>query len=166
MSRWVRGIYNSAANFVLSRSLRAASGRTMGRNSKHLPEEPNKSDQHDKSCESSKSNSATSTSCSRATCSCARASYRSGSRATCSSSDERNCAIADFNVLDPNAECSCNVCRDYAEYANYTSTVSAKGQRTGTRVWDSIEPRNFKQADADSRDSIERRIGIPAGVTV
>jgi hypothetical protein len=162
MSRWVRGIYNSAANFVLSRSLRAASGRTMGRNSKHLPEEPNKSDQHDKSCESSKSNSTTSTSCSRAACSCARASYRSGSRATCScsSSDERKCAI---NSANPNDECSCSACRSYADYL---ATTDAKGQGIGSRVRDSVEPRNFKQADADSRDSIERCTGIPAGVTV
>ncbi len=161
MSRWVRGIYNSAANFVLSRSLRAASGRTMGRNSKHLPEEPNKSDQHDKSCESSKSNSTTSTSCSRATCSCARASYRSCSRATsCSSSDERNYTI---NSANPNDECSCSACRSYADYL---ATTDAKGKGIGSRVRDSVEPRDFKQAYADSRDSIERCTGIPAGVTV
>jgi len=58
MSRWVRGIYNAAANFVLSGSLRAASGSTMDRNRKLVRKELNKpyeSEQSDKSCEPNKS---------------------------------------------------------------------------------------------------------------
>jgi hypothetical protein len=53
--------------------------------------------------------------------------------------------------------------RDYAEYIAATST---KGQDTCSGVWGSDESRNFKQADANSADSVERRIGIPAGVTI
>jgi hypothetical protein len=53
--------------------------------------------------------------------------------------------------------------RDYADYINATST---KGQDTRSGVWGSDESRNFKQADANSADSVERRIGIPAGVTI
>ena len=162
MSRWVRGIYNSAANFVLSGSLRAASGRTMGRKSKYLSEEPNKSDQHDKSCESSEPSSVTADSCTPATCSCARASSRNGYRIPCAcsgttaTSTKRNCTATNY-------ECSCSACRSYAEYL---SATDAKGQRIGSRIRDSVESRNFKQTNADSADSIERCTGIPAGVTV
>ena len=53
--------------------------------------------------------------------------------------------------------------RDYADYVNATSS---EGQDTRSGVWGSDEPRNFKQADAESSDSVERRIGIPAGVTI
>jgi len=58
MSRWVRGIYNAAANFVMSGSLRAASSSTMDRNRKLVRQELNKPyecDESDKSCESHKS---------------------------------------------------------------------------------------------------------------
>jgi hypothetical protein len=53
--------------------------------------------------------------------------------------------------------------RDYAEYIAATST---KGQNTSTGIRASDEPRDFKQANASSGDSIERRTGIPAGVTI
>jgi hypothetical protein len=53
--------------------------------------------------------------------------------------------------------------RDYTDYINATSS---KGQDTRSGVWGSDEPRNIKQADAESSDSVERRTGIPAGVTI
>jgi hypothetical protein len=53
--------------------------------------------------------------------------------------------------------------RDYAEYIAATST---KGQNTSSGVRDSVKSRDFKQADAESNDSIERCAGISAGVTI
>jgi hypothetical protein len=53
--------------------------------------------------------------------------------------------------------------RDYAEYI---AATSAKGEDAGSGIRDSVKSRDFKQADANSGDSIERCIGIPAGVTV
>ncbi len=53
--------------------------------------------------------------------------------------------------------------RDYAEYI---AATSAKGEDAGSGIRDCVEPRDFKQAYANSADSVERCTGIPAGVTV
>ena len=55
VSNWLRGIYNTAANFNMSNALRAASGRTMDRNGKQLHSVDDKSDKCGKPCKSSKS---------------------------------------------------------------------------------------------------------------
>ncbi len=61
-----------------------------------------------------------------------------------------------------------NTSADYIErdYADYIAATSASGKNTCSGVWGSDESRNFKQADANSANSVERRIGIPAGVTI
>jgi hypothetical protein len=53
--------------------------------------------------------------------------------------------------------------RDYAEYI---AATSAKGEDAGSGIRDSVKPRDFKQADAESNNSIERCTGISAGVTI
>lgn len=55
VSNWLRGIYNSAANFNMSNALRAANGRTMDRNAKQLHAVANESDKRGQSSKSSKS---------------------------------------------------------------------------------------------------------------
>jgi hypothetical protein len=65
---------------------------------------------------------------------------------------------------------SCAHCNDYDPRDNtntdYIAARSSEGQDPRSWVWGGYEPRDFKQAYADSRDSIERCTGIPAGVTV
>lgn len=85
MSRWVRGIYNAAANFVLSGSLRAASGSTMDRNRKLVRQELNKPYECEQSCEPSESGES-----SKHTCTC------HGSR-TCNCPDG-SCADSDDDI--------------------------------------------------------------------
>jgi hypothetical protein len=57
---------------------------------------------------------------------------------------------------------------DYIErdYADYISATSASGEDVSTRIRASDESRDFKPTNADSGDSVERRTGIPAGVTI
>jgi hypothetical protein len=88
-----------------------------------------------------------------------------------STSDARNSGTATRAASNGNTEHTsypCAHCNDYdpRDNTNTDSTASTKGQRISARLWDCIEPRDFKQAYADSRDSIERCTGIPAGVTV
>jgi hypothetical protein len=47
-----------------------------------------------------------------------------------------------------------------------TATTTTQGQGASARLWDCVEPRDFKQAYADSADSVERCTNISAGVTV
>jgi hypothetical protein len=171
MSKWFRGIYNAAANFNMSRSLRAAAGRILDRDTEHVREECNKSDQHVESSQSVESSSVTSRTCTPATCSCARTSTRNGYRIPCAcsisasrSSSSNSSSAKDGDLPNPHGtSCSCPSCRDYAEY---TATFSSKGEGVSTWVRISNEPRSFKQTNADATDRIEQCTGIPAGVTV
>ena len=165
MSKWVRGIYNAAANFNMSKSIRAAAGRILDRDNKHVREECNKSDQHVESSQSFESSSATAACAGTASPSTRASSSSSGT----SASSGRSTAATSINTKDgdlPNphgTSCSCPSCRDYAEY---TATFSSKGEGVSPWIRISNEPRSIKQTNTDAADRIEQCTGIPAGVTV
>lgn len=162
MSRWIRGIYNAAANFVLSRSLRAASGSSMGRNAKQLHTEsdkPSECSKSDKSCKSVKSDN------------------ECGSDTDCLGCAPFSCARHDPNsnhyigdIKDRNLHvegCICSVCRDYNEYTSLTASVRTEGQGAGSWIRFSDESRSFKQPHPDAtRTNVEYTTGIPTGTTV
>lgn len=186
MSKWIRGIYNAAANFNMRNALQSASGRTLGGNNKQLPEESNESNQHVKSSEPVEPSSITADTCTTATCTCARTSSRNGYRIPCKCDATTNkCATSgsattattatsehtssastkDGELPNPHGtSCTCSLCRDYNEYVNYTVSATREDISTWVRV--SNESRDFKQADADSAERVERCTGIPTGVTV
>lgn len=171
MSNWLRGIYNSAANFNLSNALRAANGRSMDRNSsklRNVGDEPNKRDKSSESCKSSQSDDGRTcpSHCAR-TCNCV-----SGE---CADNDYDNNDNNDRNKIGEQAgikarnesrsACNCEGCREYIEYAS-AAAVRSEGQGAGGRIRFSAEPRNFKQPNPVSADSVEYITGIHAGVTV
>jgi hypothetical protein len=132
----------------------------MGRlddSARQLCEKCNKPYKHDESCES----------CESAKCDC-----DPGTNATCT------CARADTgndcgNIVTRSLKhkykyTTISTCREWdtdnINITNYIANPTREDASTG--VWVSDEPRNFKPTDADSTDPVERRIGIPAGVTV
>lgn len=169
MSNWLRGIYNSAANFNMSNALRAASGRTMGRNSKQLHAVDDKSDKCGKPCKSSKpSESDVGHSC---PCHCART-------CNCVSGE---CADNDGNdTIDTNAvgtsndklgnkdgnenrnkvgikigyEYSCGVgsetTRIVTDCYEHPASIRTEGQGAGGRVRIGTELRDLKQPNTIS----------------
>jgi len=164
MSSWLRWVNNAAANFNLSQSIRAASGRFMDRNRKHMRKKCDKPDQHVESCQSSKSvvNNSNCTSCA---CACSSTtSCTTCGRSSCATtaSCTKSCASAKCNhIPDHHDGCTCSLCTDYAEYIRAT-----KGEDTSARVWASDEPRFVKQANADATSSVEYRTGIPTGTAI
>ena len=76
------------------------------------------------------------------------------------SSSTSKCAIS--------ASRECNTIADYIErdYANYITATNSSRENSCSGVWVSDEPRNFKQANANSTEPIERCTGIPTGVTI
>lgn len=166
MSRWVRGIYNAAANFNMSNALRAASGKLMDRDSEHLHKVDVKPDQRNKPNQPCQSDKCTCDPGSNATCTCAGATtgrHTSFPCAHCRDHDAVNDLILSASIRSTDAYSIESIERDYADYI---AATSAERQGVGTRVRDSIESRHFKQANANSTDSIERRTGIPAGVAI
>ena len=175
MSSWLRWVNNTAANFNLSKSIRATSNRFMGRSDKQLRKESNKPNEYEQSCQSSESNcvaSCSTSSASRTTSGTASSGSHAYTRTTASSasttcgsgSSASKFASAKERAIPIHASgCSCSLCRDYDDY---TSTVGTKGQRTCSRIRDSFEPRAIKQAYSTTTDPIERCTGIPTGVTI
>jgi hypothetical protein len=156
MSRWVRGIYNAAANFVMSGSLRAARGRTMDRNTKHVHDESNQSGKRsksDKSCESAQSNKPRTHGCPShptRTCNCPAG--------TCDDDNSTNLHVDG---------CVCSICREYNEYTSYTASVRTEGQGAGSWIRLSDESRSAKQPDTNAaRTNIEHITGIPTGTAI
>lgn len=150
MSKWVRGIYNAAANFNMSGSLRAAAGRFLDRDDKHVHEESNKSDQHvesSQSCQSNKSDKSASFDCTcDRKCSCSRA------------NQDRSVIIGnDVIITDP-------IDRDYSEYVEYTASACREDVSTWVRV--SNEYDHIKPSNTNTTDPVERCTGVPTGVTV
>jgi len=179
MSNWVRGIYNAAANFNLSNALRAASGRTMDRNSSELrkiSDEPNKRGKSSKPSKPDQSNDEHSCPCHCArTCNCiggecadndyadTRASSRSENR-----NENRNKIGKQTGIEAGNkggSSCNCEGCREYIEYAS-AAAIRSEGQGAGSRIRFSAKPRNFKQPNPVSTDPIEYITGIHTGVIV
>ena len=138
----------------------------------------NQSNEYNKSSQSCQSYKCDCDTGSNAYCTCTRAtSGTSSDRGTSATSGHTSFPCAHCSDYDPStttAKCAitsnreCNTANDYIEreYAEYLSATNPSRENSCSGVWVSDEPRNFKQADADSGDSIERRIGIPAGVTV
>ena len=156
MSRWVRGIYNAAANFNLSNALRATSLGRLGRNGKQLQDGSDKSGKHiesNKSCEPDKPNKLGQHSCPShptRTCDCPAG--------TCDDDNSTNLHVEG---------CICSLCRDYNDYVNATSGVRTEGQGSGARIRFSNESRSAKQPDTDAtRTDIEYTTGIPTGTTI
>ena len=159
MSRWVRGIYNTAANFVMSGSLRAASGRTLDRESKHVRESSDKRDQHVESSQSGESSK-----------------LGNSTDGTTSTTAGRSSVIIgnDVIITDSRDICDteCNKCHptfcDHIErdYADYTASIRTEGQGAGSWIRVSNEPRSFERTNNTARTDVEHVTGIPTGVTI
>lgn len=179
MSSWLRGIYNSAANFNLSNALRAANGRSMDRNANKLRNVSDESSERDKSsepCKPSQSNDGHTCPCHCArTCNCisGECADNDGIDTSASSGSEnrnesRNQIGKQTGIEAGNkggSTCNCEGCREYNEYAS-AAAIRSEGQGAGGRIRFSAEPRNFKQPNPVSTDSIEYITGIHAGVIV
>ena len=144
MSRGLRGGDNREQDIKLCHTLQRACVEQLDGDTGHLRQESNQRNEYEQSIESSQSNS---------------------------TSDAGNSGAATRATSNGYAEHTsypCAHCNDYdpRDNTNTDSTASTQGQGISTRLWDCVEPRDFKQAYADSRDSIERCTGIPAGVTV
>lgn len=174
MSKWIRGIYNAAANFNMSGSLRAASGRTMDRDRKLVREE---CEQSDKSNITSKSDVATTATSSSARASSSSSGTPSGSSGSTTSTETRSVIIGNDVITASSDLCDeqCNKChptlcdhieRDYAEYTSYTATIRTEGQGAGSRIRVSAEPRYNKQSHSITTDPVEHVTGIQSGVTI
>ena len=190
MSNWLRGIYNSAANFNLSNALRAANGRSMDRNASKLREvsdEPNECGKSSQPCKSSESSDGRTCPCHCArTCNCvsgecadddyadtAAATSASATTTSASSGTETRSEVG--NEIgkqtgikarnESGSTCNCEGCREYIEYTN-TAAIRSEGQGAGSRIRFSAELRNFKQPNPVSTDSIEYITGLHTGVIV
>jgi hypothetical protein len=138
----------------LSYAIQSACDIALGGNNELMRQEPHQRNEHEQSVESSQSISASDAGSSATTTRATNdgnAEHTSFPCAHCNDYDPRDISSADY------------IERDYAEYI---AATSASRENTCSGVWDSDEPRNFKQADAESSDSIERCTGISAGVTI
>ena len=151
MSRWVRGIYNAAANFVLSGSLRAASGSTMDRNRKLVRQELNKPyecDESDKSSEPHKSDNecGSDTDClGCAPFSCARhdpnSNYYVGEHAEHDKRNENGSKTGSKNRNEDRNKHTF-VDPEFGVKPNGTGAIRSEGQGASSGVRFSNEPRN------------------------
>ena len=176
MSVGVCGSDNRTTSYNLSYTLQSACSITVDGNIEHMREESNQSNEHEQSGQPSESAVTTTGTCTPATCTCARTSSRNGYRipCKCTSGSATTPTSSTKHTSFPCAHCRDHDPRDISsasdyierDYADYIAATSASGENTRSGVRDSDESRNFKQADADSGDTVERRIGIPAGVTI
>lgn len=182
VSNWLRRIYNTAANFNLSNALRAANGRSMDRNASKLrdvSDEPNKRGKSSQSSQSSESNDGRTCPCHCArTCNCV-----GGECADNDGNDSDTAIISSGNEIrnevgneigkqagikarnESGSTCNCEGCREYIEYSS-AAAIRSEGQGAGGRIRFSAKPRNFKQPNPVSTDSIEYITGIHTGVIV
>jgi hypothetical protein len=148
----------------------------MDGNIEHMRKESNQSDKYDESGKPSESNKCTCDPGTNATCTCTGAAPVSRTPSTRSAEHTSfpcahcgdhvgNTGLIRKHKYSVHPTIADHVERDYADYIA-TANASAQGQGASTGVRGSDESRNFKQADADSGDTVERRIGIPAGVTI
>lgn len=166
MSKWIRGIYNAAANFNMRNALQSANGRTMGRNRQHVREELNKSDECIESSQSSQPRSGTFTATPTATASSGTPTSSSSGTGIINKSD----IVIIHSFIGKSAIRECNdvndaIEREYNDYLEHTSST-AERQRVSTRVRACNESGYFKQTNADATDRIEQCTGIPTGVTI
>jgi hypothetical protein len=168
VSRWLYWFNNRKQSFCLLNTIYSTYVERLDYYTRQLRKESDESNKHEQSCKPSESVESTSSSAT-----CTRASSRTTARATAtgsskgrSSSFTGNSLVRKhkYTTITTSRECANDILnREYAEYLASTS-AGREDVSTGVRVSD--EPRNFKPTDADTRDSIERCIGIPAGVTV
>lgn len=159
MSRWVRGIYNTAANFVMSGSLRAASGRTLGGNREHVRESSDKRDQHVESSQPSESNKLDATTDGTTSTTAGRSSVIIGNDVIIT--DSRDICDTECHKCHPTL-CD-HIERDYADY---TASIRTEGQGAGSWIRVSNEPRSFERTNNTTRTDVEHVTGIPTGVAV
>ena len=175
MSRWLHWLNNRKQDFCLLHTIQRTAMERLDSITRRLRKESNKSNKHEQSGKPSESVEPTATTATAST----RTFGRSSTRATSTGSTASSRSSTTGNTKGRNAkgrhtksgstattsrECANDILN--REYAEYLASTSAGREDVSTRVWASNEPRDFKQADANSGDSIERCIGIPAGVTV
>jgi hypothetical protein len=144
VSRGLRGGDNREQDVELRYTLQRTCVEQLDGDTGHLRQESDQCYQHEQSIESSQSNS------------------------TNDAGDSSTATRTTSNGDAEHTSYPCAHCNDYdpRDNTNTDNTSSTQGQGISARLWDCVEPRDFKQAYADSRDSIERCTGIPAGVTV
>lgn len=165
MSRWIRGIYNAAANFNMSGSLRAAAGRILDRDSKHVREEcnePNKRGESDQSYKSIKHSELTTTSTSARTCgSNCTGDCAGNSQSEYTTTIEYIGTDKDGNskpvTLTITAKPTCSG-------TEYTYSATREDACTGVRISDELG--TIKQTNHGTTNPVEYSTGIPTGVTV
>ena len=174
---------NGEQDIELLDSVQRSNVERMDSGSGHMRKECDQRDEHEqsgKSCESNKCNCDPGT---NATCTCTgastgndcrsiptgRAEHTSFPCAHCRDNDNTASGLVrKHKYVSITANRECNNTTDYLKriYTAYDIATSAQGESASAGVRGSDEHRYFKQADADSTDSVERRIGIPAGVTI
>jgi hypothetical protein len=181
MSRGLRGGNNGEQDFELRDTIQRTGVEQLDGIPGHLCEERNQSNEHEQSGKSCESNKCTCDPGTNATCTCTGATPISRTASTrsakhtsfpcahCRDNDSSTNGLVrkhKYTSISTNREC--NTVTDYIErdYADYINATSAKGQGVSTGVRGSVESGNIKQADAEPGNSVERRIGIPAGVTI
>jgi len=182
MSAGVCGNDNRTTSNDLSYTLQSACSFSLDGNNELVREERNESNEYEQSGKSGESTKCTCDPGSNASCTCTGAtSGTTASRGTaptghtsfpcahCRDNDSSTNGLVrkhKYTSISTNREC--NTVTDYIErdYADYISATSSGREDIGTGVRSGNESGNIKQADADSGDTVERRIGIPAGVTI
>jgi hypothetical protein len=165
MSVGVCGNNNRTADNNLSYTLQSACNIVLGGDNELVREERNQRNEHEQSVESSQSNSTSNAGNSGAD------SGDIGNRDVkhtsfpCKHCGDHigNAGLVRKHKYTIHPTIADHIERDYAEYI---AATSAKGEDAGSGIRDSVKPRDFKQADAESSDSIERCTGISAGVTI
>ncbi len=165
MSRGLHRINNREQDVELLDSLQRAAMERLDSIAKHVREKSNQSNEHEQPVESSQSNSTGNAGDSNT------ATRNIGNRDAehtsfpCKHCGDHvgNTGLSRKHKYTVHPAISDHVERDYTDYINATS---AERQGVSTRIRASDEPRNFKPTNADSGDSVERRTGIPAGVTI
>ena len=173
MSKWVRGIYNTAANFNMSRSLRSASTWFMDRKREQLRQESEQSDKSDKSsvanqsCESVECG--TPTDClGCAPFSCARLDPNSNHYREPASDIRHSVTRVQYISRDENGNdvpiTLAITAREQDGGISYTFSTEREG--SGAWVRTGNESGAAKQTNTTTTDPVEHRTGIPTGVTI
>ena len=171
MSSGVRGNDNTATSHDLSYTLQSTCGIALDGSIEYMRKEPDQSNEHEQSSESGQSTKCTCDPGSNAPCTCTgTASGSSSTRSTEHTSFPcAHCRDHVNSPIDPSREPAIrSAASAYIEwiYSAYAIATGASREDASAGIRASDEPRNFKQADASSRDTVERRTGIPAGVTI
>jgi hypothetical protein len=162
MSKWIRGIYNAAANFNMSGSLRAAAARTMDRGSRHVRESSNERDQHVESSQSSESGKLGNSTNGASSAATGRSSVIVGNDVIIT--DSRDICDTECHKCHPTF-CD-HIERDYLDYISNSSGIRTEGQGASSWIRVSNEPRHFERTDNTTRADVEHVTGIPTGVTI